>query len=581
MYATKSYALFQPNTRTLTGLVACLALAACGVVHAQQVQFRVDSTTQRLEMVVNTSRVLASDTDVPRLTVNNRDVIKVVPLSPRQIQVSATKPGVTQLNLWDADGEVRTVDVVVYPDARRLQLVLESEFPQAAIRVRPLDSSVVLAGYVDRPEIISKMVNIAEDFYPKVINNIEVGGVQQVALTVQVMEVSRTKLRAFGSDWAYTNGADFVIDSAAGLISAAASGATGVAGTGIDTVRFGLVDGNNQFFGFIEALKQNNLIKILAEPTLVTVSGRPASFQEGGEFPIIVPQSLGVNSVDFKQFGTRVDFVPIVLGNGNIRLEVRPQVSEIDNSRGVDVNGVIVPGLRTRWADTAVEMRAGQTLALAGLIQTRTEGETRGLPWLSDLPWTGNLFRREREVVNEIELLVLVKPDLVAAVDPCDLPRPSLGEGTNSPNDMDFYGRGYLEVPNCCPAVTCPNGCGEPQAGYGPGMAPVIDGNGQMMNGQMMEGPMTNGQMMNGQMMNGQMMNGPTMEGQVPQGQPLDGQTQVIQPFGPQASGPVMGPTQTPVSYPTQTPGPTMPEPMQPTPQPDLIGPSGYDELGF
>jgi pilus assembly protein CpaC len=446
---------------TVIIVAVCLANAANGqqatsYAQAQQgVDFRVDDSTQRLEMVVNSSRILSMDKEIPRVLVNNRELLKVVPLSSTQVQVSAVKPGVTQINLWDADGAVRSVDVVVFADSRQLEMVLQSEFPKAAIRVRPLDTSVVLAGYVDRPEAVSRIVAIAEDYYPKVINNITVGGVQQVALNVKVMEVSRTKLRALGADWAYSNGSDFIVNSAAGLISAAASGSTGVAGTGLDTIQFGIINGSDSFFGFVEALRANNLIRILAEPTLTTVSGRPASFNEGGEFPILIPQGLGVVAIEFKQFGTRVDFVPIVLGNGNIRLEVRPQVSEIDASRGVEIDGIVIPGLRSRWVDTAVEMRAGQTLALAGLIQNRTEAENRGIPFLADIPWAGNLFRRQREETNEIELLVLVRPELVGALEPHQVPALGPGEHTTSPNDVDFYGRGYLEVPKCCPDARC------------------------------------------------------------------------------------------------------------------------------
>ena len=204
-------------------------------------------------------------------------------------------------------------------------------------------------------------------------------------------------------------------------------------GTGGETISFGIVNGDNAFFGFLEALRENNLAKVLAEPTLVTVSGRSASFNSGGEFPILVPQSLGTIAIEYKQFGTRVDFVPIVLGNGNIRLEVRPQVSELDNANGVTINGTRVPGLRTRWVDTAVEMKAGQTLALAGLIQTRIEAQNRGIPWLADLPWAGAAFRRVEEQKNEIELVVTVRPELVDALDPHEVPTCLPGRADHQP----------------------------------------------------------------------------------------------------------------------------------------------------
>ncbi len=449
--------VFRPQSwiRAISTAMTCGLTVLAGNLPAQNLDFKVTHSTQRLEMIVNTSRILATEEDVPRVLVNNPDILRVVPLAPRQIQVSALKPGVTQVNLWGGQGIAKTVDIAVFRDSRQLEIVLQAEFPKAAIRVRPLENSVILSGDVDRPEIVARIVSIAQDFYPNVINNINVGGVHQVLLHTKVMEVSRTKLRDIGIDWGIINGDDFLAEGAGGLVSVAASSATRIVGTGQDTIRLGIVNNGNTFNAFIAALRQRQLIKVLAEPTLTAISGRPATFNEGGEFPILVPQGLGQTAVEFKQFGTRVDFVPIVLGNNSIRLEVRPQVSEIDNSRSVTINGVSVPGLRTRFVDTAVEMRAGQTLALAGLIQTRTESTSRGLPWLSDMPWAGNLFGRNREEVNEIELLVTVRPELVSGLDQHEVPPVGPGQMTTSPNDVEFYGRGYAEVPVCCPVPGC------------------------------------------------------------------------------------------------------------------------------
>jgi pilus assembly protein CpaC len=415
----------------------------------QPVHFSVDGPAQRLEMVVATSRILTLEHKIPRLLVNNPDIVRATPISPNQVQVSALTPGVTQLNVWDEKQRLYTVDVVVTPDGRQLEMIIRSEFPDAAVRVRPLSNSVYLSGYVPSPGMVQSIVRIAEDYYANVVNNLTVGGVQQILLKTKVMEVSRTKLRQAGFDWSYLDGPDFVVQSVSGLLTGA-----GIP-TGGDTVRFGIVDGNRAFFGYIDALRQNDLIKILAEPQMVTVSGRPASFNSGGEFPIIVPQSLGTVSIEYRQYGTRVDFVPIVLGNGNLRLEVRPSVSEIDPARSVLINGVSVPALRTRWVDTAVEMKAGQTLALAGLIQQRIEAQNRGLPWLADLPWFGIPFRRVEETANEIELLIMVTPEFIEASDPEELPPCGPGESTTSPGDVDLYFRGYMEVPHCCENQGC------------------------------------------------------------------------------------------------------------------------------
>jgi len=414
---------------------------------------QIRAASERLEITANTSRIVKLDQKIPRAQVNNKDLLDLTPLSPNEVQIFAKKPGVTQVNLWDEANNIHTLDVIVYGDARELEQVLSSQYPNSNIKVRPIANSVILSGYVDSQEQVSGIIRIAEDYYPKVIPNITVGGVQQIALHVKVMEVSRTKLRTLGMDWSFSNGSDFVVSGVSGLISATAAQAGSATASG-DTIRFGFVDGNNSFFGFLQALKKYELLKLLAEPTLITVSGRPAFFNAGGEFPILIPQSLGTVSIEYKKYGTQVDFVPIVLGNGNIRLEVRPRVSEIDNTRSVTINSTTVPGLRVREVDTGVEMKAGQTLALAGLVQSRVETQNTGIPWLSDLPYLGVPFRRNSEVMNEVELLILVTPQFVNGVDPCDVPPCGPGSGTTSPTDCQFYFKGYMEVPACGP-------CGE------------------------------------------------------------------------------------------------------------------------
>jgi hypothetical protein len=154
-------------------------------------------------------------------------------------------------------------------------------------------------------------------------------------------------------------------------------------------------------------------------------------------------------SIQYRKFGTQVDFVPIVLGNGVIRLEVRPRISEIDDSRSIVINGTSVPGLRVREIDTGAEMRAGQTLAIAGLVQFRSQNQRRGILWLGDLPVIGAAFRSMQSQINEIELLIMVTPQLVEAMDPCEVPPTGPGLATAEPSDAELVIRGHVEVPNC------------------------------------------------------------------------------------------------------------------------------------
>ncbi len=426
---------------------------------------KISAANTRVEMTVNASRILSMDRVIPRAQVANPDLLDFTVLSENQVQIHAKKAGLTTINLWDDKEEVHTVDVIILGDVRELDRLLRAQFPTAAVKLTPTSSSsLVLSGYVDRTDYVNRIVTIAQEYYPKVINNMIVGGSQQVLLQVRVMEVSRTNLKSLGFDFASFSGDNFVGTAASGLISKAnpTAGLFRSAGSlttnGSETLQFGIVSDPSGFTGFMEALKQENLLKVLAEPNLVTVSGRPASYLVGGEVPYPQPTGFGNISINFKPFGTQIDFVPIVLGNGGVRLEVRPQVSELDRTIGVTINGTTVPGFRQRMVDTGVEMKFGQTLAIAGLLQQRTEVEKRGFPYLMDVPYLGMLFSKKRNVINEVELVILVRPELVEALDPDQVPPCGPGMNSMSPDDCDLFFHGYTEIPIKNPNMMGPMG---------------------------------------------------------------------------------------------------------------------------
>jgi pilus assembly protein CpaC len=435
--------------------------------------------SERLEMTTNASRILTLDTNIPRVQVNNPELIAVTPLSATQIQVSAKKPGVTQINLWDQENKLHTIDVIIYGDVQELEYALKTQFPNSSVGVRKFSQSLMLTGFVDSPDHVGPIMRLAEDYAPKVINNLEVGGVQQVLLKVKLFEVSRTKLREMGVDWAQiSQGGGFFASKPSGIISQLTTqggSVNTITDTGGATVQFGIVSGNNAFLGFLDALQQDDVAKILAEPSIVAVSGRPAQFLVGGETPVLVPQSLGTTSIEYKPFGTQVDFLPIVLGNGNIRLEVRPSVRDLDYAVGLVLQDVQIPGFKVRQADTAVEMQAGQTFALAGLIQQRSRAQNRGLPWIKNVPVLGVPFRKTEDQVEEIELLILVTPEFVGAMDPHEVPPCGPGMGTMSPSNCELMVGGHIEVPNAY--GPCASGCDSCNTGMncdcGPGSLPA------------------------------------------------------------------------------------------------------------
>lgn len=444
------------------------------------------ATNERLEMIVNSSRIVTLERQVPQVQVNNPEILQLTVLSPNQVQLSAKKAGVTQVNIWDEKNQIFTIDVIVFGDARELQEMLKSQFPNTSLEVTPVSNSVVISGFVDKPEIVPHVIRIAEEYYPKVINNIVVGGVHQVLLHCKVMEVSRTKLRELGFDWAKLTGSNWVQSTPVGVLS-------GVTGTGVsssslsnrNTFFFRVMNGSSGFFGVLEALREDNLLKIMSEPTLVCYSGRPATFLVGGEFPITIPQSLGTVSIEYKEYGTQLDFVPIVLGNGRIRLEVRPRVSEIDDSRTIKIDDYEVPALKVRTVETGVEMNSGQTLAIAGLVEEQIESSRRALPWVGEMPYIGMLFGGVDSKRNDIELLILVTPELVDAMNPDELPPCLPGTMTDEPSDCELYLKRHIEVPRCCPpgcAGTDSSGAGCQECNRG---ETIIDGSQQSQNGQL------------------------------------------------------------------------------------------------
>ena len=458
---------FFTNTARRLGLALIMAAVPLSALvsrtTAQEipspVKFEVNGPAERLTLTVNTSKILEFPFEVPKMLVNNPDMVRVVPLSPKSVQVSAVKAGVTQLNVWDAEEKITTVDLIINGDVQELEMVLKAEFPDATIRLRTINNSLYISGFVPRAADVSQVTSIAKVYFgANVINNMSVGGVQKILLHVKAMEVSRTKLRSLGVDWAVITEDGFFSQSVSGLLGITEPGDIIPKGNG--TNNFLVSNGDTQFFGFLEALRKDDLVKLLAEPTLTTSSGRAARFNVGGEVPVPVPQAQGVTTIEYKEFGTSVDFVPVVLGNGSLRLEVKAEVSEVAPDLSTFIAGGTVPGFRQRYADTGVEMKTGQTLAIAGLVYNKVEQSTRGTPWLMDLPWAGAAFRRNSEKVNEVELVILVTPEFSDAMDATEVPPCGPGQQTTSPTDVELFFHGYREVPKDCKDGSRPNGHG-------------------------------------------------------------------------------------------------------------------------
>jgi pilus assembly protein CpaC len=301
-------------------------------------------------------------------------------------------------------------------------------------------------------------VAITEAFAPKkVVNLAQVAGVHQVMLEVRVAEMSRSLARRLGLNFTYAvaNGTFGVslLNNLTAIVKPSdatilptinpADAAFGQALSSSINALFRIKQGNATWTGFIDALKENGLVKILAEPTLVTLSGQEARFLAGGEFPIPVPQQFNVITITYKTFGVGLTFAPTVLSNNKISMQVSPEVSELDFSTAIVISGFAVPGLTTRRASTVIELADGQSFAIAGLLQENVREVVDKFPVLGDIPILGALFRSSSFRKNESELIIIVTPHLVKPLDVTKQTLPT--DQYIEPNDFEWYLLGNLE----------------------------------------------------------------------------------------------------------------------------------------
>jgi pilus assembly protein CpaC len=285
----------------------------------------------------------------------------------------------------------------------------------------------------------------------QVINLLRVPGPQQVVLKVQVAELNRTAFRQLGNTMLIQNGTGALGSTIGPPYPPVAGGGAGLLGLldpvgGTTSSVFGVLDSGNVNF-IIQALRENSVLSILAEPNLVAMHGQEANFLAGGEFPVPVPQpgsAAGLVTIQYRSFGVGLTFIPYILDDETIRLSVAPEVSSIDFSAGVTIQGTAVPGINTRRTSTVVQLREGQTLAISGILQVELEGTTTRVPGLGDLPYIGALFRNNSSSTVEKELVVLVTPHMVEALHHDEIPMLP-GEDVLEPTDHELFIKGRIE----------------------------------------------------------------------------------------------------------------------------------------
>jgi pilus assembly protein CpaC len=416
---------------------------------------------KRLELVVGKSIVLETAEAVKRVSIGDPKIADFTLLSRREIYITGKAVGATNLSLWQNKKVFAIYDLDVAYDISRLKQKLHDVFPdEKDLRVVATHDSITLSGTVSSTANLSQVLSLAEAYAPdgKVRNLLQVAGVQQVMLEVRAAEMSRSLTKRLGINFNYARGGNFGVSLLSGLTKLVqpedaymtvptdrsyGAGPLGLLVSPSVSALFRFNSGSTTWTGFIDALKDDGLVKILAEPTLIALSGKTANFLAGGEFPVPVPQGLGTVAIEYKSFGVRLGFTPTVLSENKINVVVNPEVSEPDFSTAIQFQGFVVPGLTTRRASTSVELADGQSFAIAGLLKENVRESISKFPLLGDIPILGALFRSQAFLKQETELIIIVTPHLVKPLDLAKQTMPT--DYYIEPTDAEFYLLGLTE----------------------------------------------------------------------------------------------------------------------------------------
>ncbi len=455
------------NPRRLLGGLIALLIAGLFLTPPVRGQLSTPEPRPLIVLLNSTTRLQMSTRKPIKTVVNPKEgiiSIRTIERDPTTVLLVGAGPGITRIELEDADGNREVREIVVQADTEYLVSQLRKAVPTSSIQVIPNGTnSVILTGYVGRAEDIQVAQAVCTGIGFNVVNGLRLNGVQQVQLDVVIAQVRRTKDRDFGFNF-LTNARQTVFGSIPGDLIPLQQPGVGVVSTILQPTQFGqalralpsgstgtlfggIIGNAGGFLGFLQALESEGLAKVLAQPRLVTLSGNPASFLEGGEQAIPVPAGLGQVGVQFEEFGTRLNFLPIVLGNGRIHLEVEPEVSRLDNAAGTAIQGTIVPGRATQRIHTTVEMETGQTFVIGGLIQKVTNAGVNKVPFLGEMPFLGTFFSQKTYNEIETELVVMVTPHLVDPQSACQVAKVLPGQESRSPDDFELFLEGILEAP--------------------------------------------------------------------------------------------------------------------------------------
>lgn len=451
-------ALFSNRTYVIHLLlvtVATLTLGLVTTIRAQETTYDASFSSNVKEAIpinvlVGQSRVINFDRPIGRFSISNPEIAEAVMVRPDQVLVNGKAFGQVNFIAWEkSDSKFIVFDVFVRANLSLIDSQMRALFPKDDIRLSQANGSVVLSGTVADPATAAQADSVVQAAGFKTVNMLgsPVKSATQVQLQIRVAEVNKNRMRDLGASFAYQGSpgaGGFISGGGPGSLSDIVGGV--LSGTFSSAANVFLMGGNT--LQIIRAMQQNGTLRALAEPNLIAMDGQVASFLAGGEFPIPVIQGggNGNNSVTivFKEYGVRLNFKPTIIDEDHIRLELEPEVSTIDFANGVRFQGFVVPALRTRRARTGVELRDGQSFALAGLLDNSETRNLSKVPVVGDIPIIGNLFKSTQFQKNETELVFIVTADLVKPVNRDDLPtmRSLDGLKNGSPLGLEPKGEG-------------------------------------------------------------------------------------------------------------------------------------------
>jgi pilus assembly protein CpaC len=400
--------------RTLKVIILLIAVFGTSIVYA--------ADGDNVRLVVGRSTVLDTGSPIARVSLTSADIADAMVTSPNELLINGKAPGTISMFVWNRAGAIRRYEVVVQRDLARLGEQLQQLFPGESIAAQSNGKSIVLSGTVTAKEVIERAVNVAAGYVEKkedvvALLQIQPGATSQVLLRVRFAEVSRSAMTELGSSFALNGFKDgrWFARSTTQQFAAPEWDKDGKF-VFSDFLNLFLYDSKKGIAGVVKALQEKGLFQSLAEPNLVAESGKEASFLAGGEIPIPIaqPSAGGATTVtvQFKEFGIRLNFTPVVSGN-RVHLKVRPEVSTLDFGNAVTLAGFRIPALSTRRTETEIELENGQTFAIAGLMNNTMSSSLQKIPGIGDIPILGLLFKSKAAQKDQTELVVMITPEIL------------------------------------------------------------------------------------------------------------------------------------------------------------------------